>query len=186
MTTFTWASGAVADWTDPNAWQIDFVSPAGPPGAGDTASIVVGTIDLEMPLHDIQIVMQPVQGLTAEIVATNVELGDNVVLTADSAGSSVLYKVVGTGTLDDGNRTDGLAPQAGSIISNVLNFVLVAGGSGSSTFINEGIDHRRLAGNNRRPQRDHGGFRERCRDRYRLVQHPGRRHADRDRRDYLR
>jgi hypothetical protein len=139
MTTYTWGGGSPSDvWTDPSSWAVGSISPAGPPGPGDTAVIILGTAELGVPLHDIQISMQPVGGLTAEIVATNVELGDNVVLTADSAGNAVIYKVVGTGTLDDGNRTSGLAPHPGAIDSDVLNMVLAPGGGGTSTFINEG------------------------------------------------
>jgi hypothetical protein len=137
MTTYTWDNDG--DWTAPT-WAIGTSTVVGgPPGPGDTANIILGTVDLEIPLYDMQVAMLPVQEGTAEIVATNVELGDNLVLTGDSAGSSIFYEVVGTGTLDDGHRTDGLAPKAGAIVSNVLNFVLSAGG-GSDTpiFINDG------------------------------------------------
>ena len=67
------------------------------------------------------------------------ELGDNVALTGDSEGGSIYYEVVGTGTLDDGHQTNGLAPKPGAIVSNTVNIVLAAGG-GSDTpiFINDG------------------------------------------------
>ena len=138
MTTYTWNSGP-ANWTDPDFWTAGSTTPAGPPGPGDTADIINGTVELGMALHHIQITLDPQSDLTAEILATNVELGDNVVLTGNSGGATVNYEVVGTGTLDDGNPTQGLTPKPGAIVSSVVNFVLAAGGgSNNPIFINDG------------------------------------------------
>ena len=137
MTTYTHDGDGA--WAAP-MWAIGTSTVVGgPPGPGDVADVNGGTVDLAMPLYDLQISMIPMQDITAEIVATNVELGDNVALTGDSEGGSIYYEVVGTGTLDDGHQTNGLAPKPGAIVSNTVNIVLAAGG-GSDTpiFINDG------------------------------------------------
>ena len=119
MTTFTWSPKALsAAWTDPSQWT----SQAGPvyvyPYLGDAAVIGAGTVTLGFNLADIAITLaQPVTGVT--LAATGVDLGDrtHLLTVAGAPGqvASIVFDVIGTGTLDDTGLAAGLPAQPGVI-----------------------------------------------------------------------
>jgi len=144
MSTLTWFSyQAPYDWTDTNDWQIGTINPAGPPGAGDTA-ILGGQISLEQSLSNITLLVPQTTG-NLVLAATNVDFGDNFLLQIASlnGGGFALdtLEILGTGTLDDSNRTNGLTPKAGEIDTTVGPLTIEiagVGGTGAGTFIDDG------------------------------------------------
>ncbi len=123
MTTYTWDANAVtADWTDTSEWSVGGLPVDTFPVEGDAAWIGAGTADLDIAqVYNTTVTLfRPEFGVTAdnvEIVAAGVDLGDRTVLLTASLPTnlgSIVYDVVGSGTLDDSNSR-GLLPQPGSI-----------------------------------------------------------------------
>jgi hypothetical protein len=148
MLTFNWlarpgSATQSVDWADTTQWSFFGVSGLTAPGTGNSVLIGGGTVDLELSLSGTQIALpQPATGTL--IVATNVELGDNVTLTtspvAGNAGA-IIYEVVGSGTLDGANPIGSLPPQPGAIVIGgaPLTIDLAADLSGGgSIFVNRG------------------------------------------------
>jgi hypothetical protein len=116
MATLTWIGGTPpTDWTNTNDWADGTITPAGPPGAGDTA--LVGQLSLETSLFDMTVNFEkPTDSSTID--ATSVDLGANlkffVTNPFDNAGS-VTWRVIDTGTLDATNPNHDPSPQAGAM-----------------------------------------------------------------------
>jgi len=115
MTTFTWKSGVSSDWSTSADW-----SPAGPPGAGDTALIDVAgtytiTISTAEPANAVTLdatnaTLDLESGGTLTLSGTNPTLavlagtldlaGTLVGGTVQAAGGSVIFDSAGNATLD--------------------------------------------------------------------------------------
>jgi hypothetical protein len=107
MTTYTWnAQTQSAAWTDP-VWDGDGPLPEPYPQPGDEGLIQYGTVDLTVPVVDVEIVLQalPTFGVRNIIVAaTDAELGGGTTLTtgAETLLQPIVYDVIATGTVDGG------------------------------------------------------------------------------------
>jgi hypothetical protein len=105
MTTYTWnAQTPSAQWTDV-VWSSDGSSPNTYPGAGDTALIQYGTVDLTGPVVDVAIVLQalPTFGVrSVVVVATDAELGGGTTLAtgAETYLQPIIYNAIDAGTVD--------------------------------------------------------------------------------------
>jgi hypothetical protein len=147
MATFTWdGSGADNLWSDGYNWNVGTVYPGGVPGAGDTAIIGTPTADLSV-FTNIVIQFGTSGGDGGAILtAPNVDFGWKTTL---DVPSGELYggtlAILGTGTLDDGNRPSGSPDVAGAInIGGVLTIELGSSSVGG-TFYNHGtIDGKAL------------------------------------------
>jgi len=155
MTTYTWSAETLtADWADPGNWtSAPSASPVPGSGQGDAVVIGYGTVELDgTPQYDIAITLQPVlHAFGVELAATNVDFGDNSVLTIGppaTPGQPIALDVIGDGILDDANPTFGLSPQAGTIDfsaagSSIVNLTIeISPSSGRSpvaSFTNDGV-----------------------------------------------